>query len=193
MGLVHTQSRDSIVPNPGGQRSLVNKAGDFLSIDDSSLALVVIDETLWRIHKGVLYSSDVIDTSLASSGFLQLLFVVTNEAHLKALFSSTGDFSAYLYENTLTSAAGSSVAAINRNRISSNVATSVVTSGPTVTDKGDALSSIFIPGGSGGNSQGGHSDLFDEFILGAGDYLIELENMNAQASTSFIQLDWYED
>lgn len=159
---------------------------------DRGGALITMDSVHKHIHDGELYSADFNDASLANAASIELLVVVTAVTHIRVSGAGGGDSNLLLFEGTTTSADGAAVTAINRNRVSSNTATAVLTTAPTITGDGTELMNIFLPGGSHGNAAGGLRSIFGEFILPAGKYLVRLTNNSGGAVRAHVQVDFYE-
>jgi len=169
------------------------------TMDVVNEATIVQDEIHTNIHRGIFFSADLINTSLADSGSLEALIQVDDDvsAHIRFFVSGGGDMAFYLYEAPIiddpSSGLGTPITSNNRNRFSSNVAVTLLSSGPTTSADGTMLASTIIPGGTGGNAAGGQGSSFEEWILQTGeDYLVRLTNISGQAKPAMIQFDWYE-
>ncbi len=152
---------------------------------------VVIDTVHERIHGGQMFAGSVLDLAVGAGADLEILIRVAGGAHFRPRLAAGADISASLFEDPTTSADGTPVPAINRNRFSATAAETLIFSGPTVTVDGTLLLSNFVPGGSGFLSGGG-SDDFLEWILSPGDYLGRITNESTGATQVAIILDWYE-
>jgi len=169
--------------------------GKMAVVDSLTGFLIGMSEVHEHIHKGRFYTVDLIDEALANDASLELLVapVTGTPPHMRATGDVGGDFKLEVFENTTVSAAGAADTPVNRNRMSSNTASTVITSGPTITDDGTLILEHLIPGGSGGNSQGGGASLFEEMILNhTRVYLIRLTNLAGQAKVAHLQLNFYE-
>lgn len=160
--------------------------------EEGANALVVIDTVHDRIHRGQMFSASFVNAALGSAGTLEVLLVVTGDAHLRLKGSSGGDGRLQIYEGTTVSANGAALSLPNRNRGSALSTTLAAYSGPTITADGTLLYDTIIPGGSGNFSGGGSGGFLEEFDLVAGNYLIRLTNIAASAEPCSINVDVYE-
>lgn len=177
----------------GGQSVIIRDENAVASVDGISRALTQIDVIHARIHEGLFYTASFIDPAVVASGTLELLIRVPAQvgAHARFTASIGGDGQGQLFEAPTTSADGTPLAAINRNRFSGNTADVLVFGGPTVTGDGTQLTNILIPGGTF-ISAGGEGKTFDEFVLAPGDYLARLTNLTTGDEPAGLQLAWYE-
>ena len=132
--------------------------------------------------------------ALADDAPVEILIrvVASRFAHVALRAGAGGDAEVAFFEGPTSSADGSAVGALNRNRASSIVATTLVFEGPTLSADGTPLASGFVPGGTGGNSIGGSVDTFGEWVLDANDYLVRLTNRAGTAQPAALSLIWYE-
>ena len=157
-------------------------------IDESTGAqipvVVQIDIDHAMIHEGRAFTHSELHTGVAAAGVSDHLIVTgANEAHLRQLrFECSGSpVNLEYYENTVTSADGSSDSLGNNNRTSDKVSTILLYSAPTITDVGDQMGATLIPavtnqGGGVGILSGG------EWVLAANSkYLIRLINNDNSA------------
>lgn len=165
-------------------------------VDTNSGHLIAMSEIHARIHEGTMFSVDQVDTALADTASLTYLISTSasQSAHLRVLAALGGDARLQFFENPTVTMAGSAVTPINRNRFSSNVAASTVTTGPTVSSDGTELLDIILPGGSGFFlSPGSSGNAFEEYILKLDeDYLARVTNISGSAQPASLQLDFYE-
>lgn len=168
----------------------------YAEVDDAadSRALVTMDTRHNRIHRGQMYEYTEVDAALANAGTIELLLVLTAGAHMRFASVAGGDARVQLYEGTTVSANGTQRTAQNRNRFSSNTPDMAIYFSPTITGDGTLISDGILPGGIGGLfSGGGSSDIFEEWILGPGNYLLRLTNISGGAQPCSVQVDFYED
>jgi hypothetical protein len=157
--------------------------------------VVAIDSVHEWIHKGLMFSSHYYDNAVADDGVIELLIQVPagQSAHLRVHCSAGGDAEMRLFEAPTFSSAGTALAEINRNRVSSKTAQVTVTHTPTTSDDGTEIEFEFIPGGGAILSGGGDNSFFNEIILAPGeDYLVRLTNVSGGSSPLSIGLHWYE-
>jgi len=173
---------------------LVDADGNVAKIDATNDALVVQDEIHTKIHSGELFTCGA-SAEVASGGVVEFLIRVTGGTHARFIGSVAHNMKAELFEDPTTSADGTAVACTNRNRFSSNTATTLVFAGPTVTGDGTRLVEFFIPGGDKQSAGGGLGQSFEEWILSPGDYLVRISNniLNpASAGWAGLTIDFYE-
>jgi hypothetical protein len=163
-------------------------------VDPESNAVVFIDTTHARVHQGRVFHAGGIDEALAASAAFELLFQVgVNSVHLRASVTVGGNMRGEFYENPDIISAGTVVPNINRNRTSSKTSTLVLTAAPTLMDDGDLLSTVIVAGGSGGQTPGGQSEPFFEWILAPNtNYLGRLVNITNNAQVIGVANEWYE-
>jgi hypothetical protein len=158
-------------------------------VDGITPSLTVIDSVHQNTHAGILYTGCF---AFATQTTVDLLIrtLADRPAHFAARASADVEFSLEFFEGPTSSADGTPVAAINRNRITANTAVTLVFEGPTVSVAGTSLGCGFVPGGSGGNAPGGQGSSFGEYILApATDYLLRLTGASRSGTVS---VDWYE-
>ena len=163
-------------------------------VDGVANALVTIDTIHNWIHEGVVYTATELDLTLAADASIELLLRVpaATYVHFGADAAVGSDASVWFFEDPTSTDDGSAVSRINRNRASANTSSLLVFTGPTLTGDGTKLSEGLIPGGSGGNANGGQAVSLMEWILNEGDYLVRLTNEDGGASADSIALHWYE-
>lgn len=160
---------------------------------DLGVGFVVVDTVHQMMHDGRFYTASVVNAALGAGANLDVLIRVaaSTEAHLRIRAAAGADAALQLFEAPTNSATGSAVSVRNRNRKIPRSATTLVFSGPTITGTGTLLQSSSIVGGVL-LSPGGESDVFEEWILAPGDYLVRLTNNGAGAVPASINLDFYE-
>jgi hypothetical protein len=178
----------------GGNNVQIRGAVHVAEVDGVAHGLVGIDTVHRRIHEGVTFSSSFVDVAVAGSASVELLIrvVATRAAHLGLSIAVGANAEIEFFQAPTTSADGSALAALNRNRLSATVATTLIFEGPTVSVDGVELSHGLLPGGSGGNANGGQGDSLFEWILAPADYLLRTTNLSGSAAPHSLQLFWYE-
>lgn len=161
-------------------------------VDGVDNSLAAIGEIHFNIHRGIVFTAVRTELNVANNGTVDVLVVVTNATHLRFRMSAEGQSTIGFFEGTTVSGSGTVVPARNRNRFSSNVATTAVYHTPTITDDGTELVQVFIPGGSGGNAQGAATSPTEEWILSAGNYMVRLTNISGVASNLSALFEFYE-
>ena len=163
-------------------------------VDPVAKALVTIDTVHNWIHEGVVYTATELNLTLGAAASIDLLLRVPAATfiHFGADIAVGANASLEFFEDPTSSADGSAVLRINRNRASSNTAAMLVFEGPTITGTGTELGTGLIPGGTGGNANGGTAVSQMEWILTEGDYLVRLTNISGSAAANSVALHWYE-
>lgn len=180
-------------------------------IDDNSVVSNVVEETTgaWKgidsdhsyIHEGRLYESFVKTTLAATNGEYNIAFVTPSDdgyAHYRpsSIVSSADMLTLQFYEGA-TCTGGTALAAINHNRAHSREAGNTLAEGVTVTDDGDLLAQIYIPGsaGIGGTRYGSQfGPAVNEWVLKRNTcYLIRMKNESTSENTVQINFFWYEE
>lgn len=163
-------------------------------------ALKIIDAIHAKIHAGGFYEVSYIDDALtASGGTLDVLITpaLRDSVHVQLTFSAEGPARAYLYENPVISAAGTSFTPVNRNRRAyAPAARAVIEINPTVTSPGDKLTEnpIFGSTGVGQSFSGGGGSLFLEWELKENmPYLFRLTNVHDSAIGGWVGMLFYEE
>lgn len=147
-------------------------------VDPHNEALVTQDEIHSNIHRGVFFTASS-QSVIALSSTLEFLIKVgaTRSAHTRFALSVSQDMILELFEAPTTSADGTSIPAVNRNRFSPITAVKEVFSGPTVSADGDFLFEGYIPGGDKHTASGGQGGSFEEWILKTNtNYLLRVTN-----------------
>lgn len=161
--------------------------------DPHTGGMVVQDSVHQQIHRGILFSTDIVDLTLGSSSTLEVLITANCGAHMRITAAVGSDATIEFFENPTVTAAGTPTDIYNRNRFSTKTPGCVVTSGPTVTVDGTQLENMFVPGGTGPLASGGAGDFWNEWILKTNNtYLVRLTNISVGAAPMQLQLDWYE-
>lgn len=144
-------------------------------------------------HRGKAFIVGGIFGPLATGIATDILIQTVNVMHTKFNVAAAGDCEIHIFEGTTFSAAGAPLIKFNRNRNSSIVSDSLISSAPTITVDGTPFPVGFLPGGSGGNASGGQSVGFDnELVLApATNYLLRVIT---RAVNIYIapHIEWYE-
>ena len=163
--------------------------------DPYTHAVTVIDENHRMIHDGFFYEVQQSDAALGNGGDIEILFDVPADSfpHLQEIELSTdaGPIGFDFFEGTTTSAQGTAFGIVNKNRNSSNVAATVVTLAPTITDDGTQLKTSQIPSASVAElfsqSKGG------EWVLKPStQYLVRITNSSGGTASINITINFYE-
>lgn len=168
------------------------KARQRAYVDGVNHGLVLINEIHYNIHRGIIFTAVRTELNVVNNGTVDVFLIVTNSTHLRFKMSAEGQSTISFFEGTTVSGNGTVVPARNRNRFSSNVATTAVYHTPTITDDGTELVQVFLSGGTGGNAQGTETSPTEEWVLSAGNYMIRLTNISGTASNFSSILEFYE-
>ena len=163
--------------------------------DHINEAAVCIDEIHANIHRGIMFAAGHSAEGIADDGVIELLISVgsTRSCHVQFTGAAGGNHEFELFEATTTSAAGTAVTPVNRNRFSPTVAVTTVTHTPTITGDGTKLVGGLRPGGTGGNSIGSTTKGFAEWVLATDTvYLARLINRAGNAQLLSLEMDFYE-
>jgi hypothetical protein len=172
--------------------TLYDSDGVELGIDPSTGAICQESYAHCEIHKGDhYYIKDWIDLSNGEVvDFLVVTPDTTKWAHMLVSFSFEAEASAIIYEDTTTSAVGTPVAVLNRNRNSLNTNGVLVYSAPTVTSPGNKLSAYKT---GAGKLAGGEARATQEIVLKQNSkYLIRVTNDTTSNNWFDYLADWYE-
>ncbi len=176
-----------------------NTEGEALRLfaDNHGGGLRVIDQAHVKTHEGEMYVTGNI-FSLASGANGDIIFTTgaTKFIHIAAKFSSNAQGRFFMYEGP-TFSGGTAIVPINTNRISTNTAQPTLVHTPTVTAVGTLLHDDVVPGGSGGNAQGGSGGGYArgiEFNLKAStSYLFRFTNDGNGTENTSTSIGFYED
>jgi hypothetical protein len=176
---------------------LVNQAGTSAS-DQITGLLVSISEIHHFIHEGKFFVSWADTASLPDTQSFSVL-IDPNEAvpHVRITVSMGGQGLFELFENTTVTANGNVVTAVNKNRLSSRTAQTLLYSSPSVTESGNLIGRKVVEGGSGtgpfSTATGAETSIFEEYILNPDRlYLARLTNQSGGARIAGIGVDFYE-
>lgn len=163
-------------------------------IDKVSASQVTVDYSHHEVHEGSAYVHRSAHTVL-KAGVLDHLIVTPDTArwsHMVIGVEAIGStIEVILYEDTITSADGTPMTVINRNRNHADDNTTTVFLTPTITNVGTPISDNSF--GAGRNSAGGGGRDAQEMVLRQGTkYLLRLIEADIEATTINVVLDWYE-
>lgn len=186
----------------GKMRSILTNedTGSGLGIDDITNSLQMIDVVHHEIHEGETYQASYKSpdaSNIADNGTIDILVKTgAKYCHLAFEIAAGGDAEILLYEDTTTSNDGTPLVEHNMNRGIADSATAAAFHTPTVTDVGTLLENRFVPGGAGGNSQGGSGTIRPgtEWILNINkNYLVRGINRAGTAQPMSNIVQWYEE
>lgn len=166
--------------------------GGSAPIDNSSKAVKIITHGHHEIHEGNNYSVCDAVTLANINDTRDILIVTPNssvEAHLVFEVRASKETNVVLYEGTTTSADGTGLTEVNRNRNSAKTATVVVTHTPTVDTTGNQLC---IRHFGSGQKSGGESRDVNEWILKTNTKYLLRTTTEAAANDISTDLNWYE-
>ena len=159
--------------------------------------LVFLNLVHSKVHQGVTFQSSFKTpdgSPLADDANLDILMVVGDLIpHLTFRPQCGADAEILLYELTTVSSNGTRLADANMDRNSGNGPAMATYHTPTVTTVGNLLYNEFLPGGTGGNSQGGtvREDTERELRVGTIN-LLRLTNRGGNAQPASEVVQWYE-
>lgn len=185
-------------PTTGGNVPHIKLVGDGGAsvYDDNVGAIITVLSEHHEVHQGEMFVAFFVSGSVSNNNSIDLLFSTTGTAkdvHFVWQVTSGGDSQSYFYENA-TGSGGTNFVPVNVNRTSSNLAGSVVRTGPTVGHVGTLKSQTYIPGGKGGQTSGGLARTNTEWILAPSRvYLIRATNVAGTAQTVGIDVQFYEE
>jgi len=163
--------------------------------DEITGAAVTIPVVHHEVHEGETFSQSLFAQVVANGDDIVLMLRTgaTLFGHLTFTVAAGGDAQCRLHENPVVTNAGNVFTPRNMKRTSTSTAQIVASGGPTYTD-GTILTSFLVPGGTGGNAQGGVGRQGTEWILQLNtDYLIELTNIAGNNQPLSIVAQWYEE
>jgi hypothetical protein len=164
--------------------------------DEITGAAVTIPVVHHEVHEGETFSQSLFSMNNPDGTDIVLMLRTgaTQYGHLTFTVTAGGDAQVRLHENPVVSASGNVFTPRNMKRTEGDGAAQIVLSGnPTYTD-GTILTNFLVPGGTGGNAQGGVGRMGTEWILRLNtDYLIELTNIAGNNQPLSIVAQWYEE
>lgn len=179
----------------GGHRTLP------LAGDTVWQAAVAIDVIHLAVHKGRLFGVGAKtpegDNLADNAAFDLLLQVGANELHFDGVIATGGAAEVFFYEDTQVTggtAFGTAITPQNRKRTSSNALLSTFYKSPGVSDVGNEITNLFVPGGTGGTKTGSTVRSGAEWELAPGKiYLLRVYNRSGGAIPVGIGLEVYEE
>ena len=174
---------------------LVGATGNVAAVDGLAGALVTQNAVHRMIHLGIMYDIGHLNEALADNGVIELLITThaTEVAHMRFVAAAGGDARITLFEAPTVTGAGTALTPVNRNRASSNTASTTVAHTPTTTADGTQLADYLLAAGTGGNSGGGNASSFEEYVLAAGtQYLFRVKNISGTAQAVGASIVFYE-
>ena len=154
--------------------------------DPIHLRNITIDTIHQKVHEGRLFSGGYYNASVNNGATLDILFQTdaTYIFHGIANVSVGGDATMQMFEGVTFSAAGTPITMSNHNRTSAKVLGGGAYHTPAITGTGNQMNgTIYIPGGSGGNSSGGKGGFEQEYVLAAStNYLLRITNVSGVAA-----------
>lgn len=171
------------------------------SYDPYAYAVTVIQEQHRLIHDGYYYQTSGKETALANAGVVDFLLTVPAGTfpHIQTMKLNFGrggiDFVAY--EGTTVSGNGSAITTQNVNRNSSNTPSLELYSGPTVTDVGTPIFTLWVPPtatGTGQSADGvaGIGQGSEWMLAPSTNYLVRITNNSGSTIDWSYEFSWYE-
>lgn len=196
---LHVFSQAQLILLPGDGNGDVEPPQALLT-DDITGALATIPVLHHETHEGEKFtvSYKTPDASPLADDETIIFIVRTGGSrysHIDWRPNCGGDAEIEIYEGTAISG-GTPMTVRNKKRtVGDNANTATVIRDPaTVDNVGASLDNEFIPGGTGGNSQGGRGEARDEFILQQNtNYMFRLTNRAGNNQPASLRLEWYEE
>jgi hypothetical protein len=163
--------------------------------DDITGAAAVISTVHHEVHEGETFEVSLFSMVNGNGADITILLRTggTRYGHLTFTATGGGDAQVRLLENPTVTNAGNAMTVRNMKRYSTEVNTITAFGNPTYVEQA-VLTSFLLPGGSGGNSQGGVVRQNTERILSLNtDYIIELTNIAVGNQPLSIVAQWYEE
>lgn len=168
-----------------------------LKFDDITGGLEIIPTVHHEVHEGETFRFWYVvphGSELANDATIDIVLTTTTRtAHIVFSAAGGGNAEFQIFRDPAFTG-GTPLTAHNLNDASATVSTVTVVLEPTVTDDGDEIGAGFIPGGSGGNAQGGaiRDDTEDIWRTNTS-YLIRLTNRSGGAQQFGVEGQWYEE
>lgn len=189
---------DGTYQRVGNNIRMVDSNGVEIVADSISGGLKVIDVVHYEIHQGETFTAGYMsphESDVADDGTIDVVIESGSKyLHMIARASFGGDFEAYLYEAPDIDADGTPITPQNHKRTGGEATTATIVHSPTVNATGTLLESLFLPGGTGGNSIGIIGSQREEWITNLNTkYLIRLINRAGSAKQGGLGVIWYEE
>jgi len=183
-----TAAEDSITVYTDGPLSITTDSDDYIvvggavdgedapvQLDETTHALVTLDNIDHEVHEGhCFYSYDVIDLGAGENRSILLITPVCPEAHFYWSVDFELEAKIEIYEGVTISGQPTGMPVYNRNRNSTNEATTTIYHTPTVTGWGTLILESQL---SQGKKAGGAENAFNELILKCGSqYVMIISN-----------------
>jgi hypothetical protein len=163
--------------------------------DEITGATVTIPTVHHEIHEGETFSVSLFSLNNADGTDITILLRTgsTRYGHLTFTTAGGGDAQVRLLEDPTVSNVGNAMTERNMKRYSTDVPEITAFADPTYVEQA-VLTNFLLPGGTGGNSQGGVVRQDTEWILSLNtDYVIELTNIAGNNQPLSIVAQWYEE
>ena len=169
---------------------------------DGDVAASISQEHM-LIHEGKMFSATSLNTALASEASFSYLIATPAAKDVHALFDMTSsrDMSITWYTYGAVTASTNTMTLVNLNRESTNTASTVISTGPTVTTVTTSITTLsvaYVPTGAGGLGSGaragaGGQNREHEFIFApASKNVVTLTNLGTAAAIYGVEFSLYE-
>lgn len=159
------------------------------ALTDSHDRIVTIDNIQDHIHNGDMFRVNAVFSLGVAGVKYALLRVGSIPIHIYGEISASGESTMNFYESPTTSADGTPISVLNKNKTSSKVSEVTAFDSPTVTTPGTLLDSFLM---SGAINAGGRDRSENEWsLLPNTDYLIKVTAV--AASDYAMKIDFYEE
>jgi len=176
---------------------IYDAAGNSVMVDTGAdaQALTVINTIRNRVHRGQMFSVNLVDLALAGDASIDILIQPNRTDGMyfvgSVIFGSDGRIE--LFENTVFSDKGTLINQINCNRVLPLNSRAVISQGPTVSVDGTKIVDKLVTAGGSGQRVVGTNSVTEEFIFADKNYLLRLTNLSQSSTTISISLGFYED
>ena len=173
----------------------INGDKDYFVRDTYTGSIGAMGSAHLKGHQGKGFYAYYYNSALTNGSSAEI--VLANPAasypHVVIYILTEGNSEIFTFEGTTTSADGTSIASINRNRNSANTADLVVTHTPTITADGTEIYHDYIIGGIKNKATGGTDGFSDEIIMKPSTkYLIRVTNDSGADEIVSVSIHWYE-
>lgn len=170
------------------------------------MVVKVYDNSIWsidwvhgRVHAGTFFNISYYDAAVTAGAARYVYLQPGTTKHLHTVFgaASGGDSEFYFFEGTNNSVNGTTLTAVDSNRVTANTAEGLFTHTPTISATGNLLYTTYIPGGgffgSGGSGGGPIRDGTEVILNTNTGYLLKFVNAAGTAQGLHLAAGFYED
>lgn len=162
------------------------KAQAYTDIHDR---IVVVENVQNHIHDGDMFRANAVFSLGVAGTKYALLRTGALPVHIYGEITASGESTMEFFESPTTTADGTPVPVLNKNRNSSNTTEVLVFDAPTVTLTGTLIDPFLMTGSI--NAGGKDRNQNEWLVLPNTDYLVKITAI--AASTYAMKIDWYEE